>query len=70
MLVSGPDIAVASKLLGHASIAVRSDVRGHLVATIALDAVNGAPNLIARTAHSPEAIEAPSGAGSWRPTGS
>jgi integrase len=49
MLASGADIAVVSKLMGHASIAVTSDVYGHLVGTIAQKAVDGAANLIAHT---------------------
>jgi integrase len=49
MLASGADIAVVSKLLGHASISITADVYGHLVGTVASDAVNGAANLIART---------------------
>ena len=48
MLASGAD-AVVSKLMGHASIAVTSDVYGHLVGTIAQKAVDGAANLIAHT---------------------
>ena len=35
MLASGADIAVMSKLLGHASIAITADVYGHLIGTIA-----------------------------------
>jgi hypothetical protein len=34
-LASGADIAVVSKLLGHASISITSDVYGHLVGTVA-----------------------------------
>jgi integrase len=49
MLASGADIAVVSKLMAHASIAVTSDVYGHLVGTIAQKAVDGAANLIAHT---------------------
>jgi integrase len=49
MLASGADIAVVSKLLGHASISITADVYGHLVGTVASDAVNGAANLIALT---------------------
>ena len=49
MLASGADIAVVSKLLGHASIAITADVYGHLIGTVASDAVNGAANLIRRT---------------------
>jgi integrase len=51
MLASGADIAVVSKLLGHASIAITADVYGHLVGTIAQKAVDGAANLIAHTVH-------------------
>ena len=58
MLASGADIAVVSKLLGHASIAVTADVYGHLVGTIAQKAVNGAANLIARTVHTHQAVDA------------
>jgi integrase len=49
VLASGADIAVISKLLGHASIAITSDVYGHLVGTIAQKAGDGAANLIAHT---------------------
>ena len=58
MLASGADIAVVSKLLGHASIAVTADVYGHLVGTIAQKAVNGAANLIAHTVHTHQAVDA------------
>jgi integrase len=58
MLASGADIAVVSKLLGHASIAVTSDVYGHLVGTIAQKAVDGAANLIAHTVHTHQGVEA------------
>jgi hypothetical protein len=34
-LAGGADIAVVSKLLGHASISITSDVYGHLVGTVA-----------------------------------
>jgi integrase len=54
MLASGADIAVVSKLLGHASISITADVYGHLVGTVASDTVNGAANLIAHTVHTPE----------------
>jgi integrase len=43
MLASGADIAVVSKLLGHASIAITADVYGHLVGTIAQKAVDVPP---------------------------
>jgi integrase len=58
MLASGADIAVVSKLLGHASISITADVYGHLIGTVASDAVNGAANLIARTVHTPEGVDA------------
>jgi len=58
MLASGADIAVVSKLMGHASIAVTSDVYGHLVGTIAQKAVDGAANLIAHTTHTHQGVEA------------
>jgi integrase len=58
MLASGADIAVVSKLLGHASIAITADVYGHLVGTIAQKAVDGAANLIAHTVHTHEEVEA------------
>lgn len=52
MLASGADIAVVSKLLGHASISITADVYGHLIGTVASDAVNGAASLIAsKVAH-------------------
>jgi hypothetical protein len=57
-LASGADIAVVSKLLGHASISITADVYGHLVGTVASDAVNGAANLIAHTVHTPEGVSA------------
>jgi integrase len=56
MLASGADIAVVSKLLGHASISITADVYGHLVGTVASEAVNGAANLIAHTVHTQEAV--------------
>ena len=49
MLASGADVALVSKLLGHAPISITTDVCGHLVGTVASDAVNGAANLIAVT---------------------
>jgi integrase len=58
MLASGADIAVVSKLMGHASISITSDVYGHLVGTIAQQAVDGAANLIAHTVHTHQAVEA------------
>ena len=44
LIASGADIAVISKLLGHASVAITADVYGHLIGTVASDAVNGAAN--------------------------
>lgn len=58
MLASGADIAVVSKLLGHASVAITADVYGHLVGTIAQKAVDGAANLIALTTHTQAGAEA------------
>src|SRR5687767_8262264 len=58
MLASGADIAVVSKLLGHASISITADVYGHLIGTVASDTVNGAANLIAHTMHTPESVSA------------
>jgi integrase len=58
MLASGADIAVVSKLMGHASISVTSDVYGHLVGTIAQEAVDGAANLIAHTVHTHQGVDA------------
>jgi integrase len=58
ILASGADIAVVSKLLGHASIAVTADVYGHLVGTIAQKAVDGAANLIAHTVHTHQGVDA------------
>jgi integrase len=49
MLASGADLAVVSKLLGHKSITITADIYGHLIGTVASDAVNGAANLIAHT---------------------
>ena len=56
LIASGADIAVVSKLLGHASISITADVYGHLIGTVASDAVNGAANLIAHTTHTPEGV--------------
>jgi hypothetical protein len=47
-----------SKLLGHASISITADVYGHLVGTVASDAVNGAASLIAHTVHTPNGVSA------------
>jgi integrase len=58
MLASGADIAVVSKLIGHASIGVTSDVYGHLVGTIAQQAVDGVANLIAHTVHTQQGVDA------------
>jgi len=58
MLASGADVSVVSKLLGHASIAVTADVYGHLVGTIAQQAVDGAVALIVHTVHRSEAVDA------------
>jgi hypothetical protein len=58
MLASGPDIAVVSKLLGHASIAITADVHGHLIGTIAQKAVDGAANLTAHTLHAHQVADA------------
>jgi integrase len=58
MLAAGADIAVVSKLLGHASIAITADVYGHLVGTIAQKAVDGAANLIAHTVHTQHEVDA------------
>jgi integrase len=55
LIASGADIAVVSKLLGHASISITADVYGHLIGTVASDAVNGAANLIA---HTPKGVSA------------
>jgi hypothetical protein len=46
---SGIDIAVVSKLLHHASIAIIADVHDRLVGTIAQKVVDGAANLIAHS---------------------
>jgi integrase len=56
MLASGADLAVVSKLLGHKSITITADIYGHLIGTVASDAVNGAANLIAHTTHTPERV--------------
>jgi site-specific recombinase XerD len=56
MLASGADLAVVSKLLGHKSITITADIYGHLIGTVASDAVNGAANLIAHTTHTPEGV--------------
>jgi integrase len=49
---------VVSKRLRHASIAITSNVYGHLVGTVGSDAVNGAANLIALTVHTPKGVNA------------
>jgi integrase len=54
----GADIAVVSKLLGHASISITADLYGHLIGTAASDAVNGAARLIAHTVHTVEGVSA------------
>jgi hypothetical protein len=46
------------RLPGHAPISITTEVYGHLVGTVASDAVNCAANLIARTVHTPEAVSA------------
>lgn len=56
MLPPGADIELVSKLLGHASISITADVYGHLVGTVASDALNRAANLIAHTVHTPEGL--------------
>ena len=58
MLASGADIAVVSKLLGHASVAITADVYGHMIGTIAQEAVDGAANLIAHTVHTHRGVDA------------
>jgi integrase len=58
LMASGTDIAVASKLAGHASISITSDTYGHLVGTVAQDAVNGAANLIAHKLHTQTGLSA------------
>jgi integrase len=58
MIASGADIAVVSKLLGHASISITADVYGHLIGTVASDAVNGAAALIAHTVHAQQGVSA------------
>jgi hypothetical protein len=62
----GAEIAVVSKLLGHASIAITADMYGHLVGTIAQKAVNGATNLIAHTEHTHQVVDASCGFHPWR----
>ena len=57
LIASHADIAVVSKLLGHASIILTSNVHG-LIGAVASDAVNGAANLIAHTVHTPEGVSA------------
>ena len=48
--------AAVSKLLGHKTIKIPADIYGHLIGTVASDAVNGAANLIAHTVHTPEGV--------------
>jgi hypothetical protein len=55
MLASGADVSVVSTLLGHASIAMTADVYGHLVGTIAQQAVDVAAALIVHTVDTSEA---------------
>jgi integrase len=57
MLASGADIAVLSKLMGHASIAVTSDVYGHMIGTIAQEAVDRVAALIALTVHTQQGVK-------------
>jgi integrase len=49
MIAGGTDIAIVSKLCGHSSISITADIYGHLIGTVASDAVNRAANLITRT---------------------
>jgi hypothetical protein len=58
LMLASADIAVVSKLPGHASISITADVYGHLIGTVASDAVNGAANLIAHTVPTPEGEDA------------
>jgi site-specific recombinase XerD len=58
MIAAGADISVVSKLLGHASISITADVYGHLIGTVASDAVNGAAALIAHTVHAQQGVSA------------
>jgi integrase len=58
VLSSGTDIAVLSKLLGHESISMTSDTYGHLVGTVAADAVNRAAALRARTTPAQSGLDA------------
>ena len=46
----------ARSAAGQASISITADVYGHLIGTVASDAVNGAANLIAHTVHTPEVV--------------
>ena len=47
-IASSADIALVSKLLGHALIAITADVDGLLIGTVVSDTVDGAATLIAR----------------------
>jgi site-specific recombinase XerD len=58
MLAGGADIAVISKLLGHASVALTADVYSHLIGAVGQRAVDGAASLIAHTLHSQEGVNA------------
>jgi integrase len=58
MLAGGADISTVSKLLGHASISITSDIYAHLVAAVGQRAVDGAANLIARTVHTQSGVKA------------
>ncbi len=50
LIAAGVDIAVVSKLLGHASVSITSDIYGHLIGSVSRDAMESAASLIQGTA--------------------
>ncbi len=49
LIAAGVDIAVVSKLLGHSSVAVTSDIYGHLIGSVSRDAANAVAALVPTT---------------------
>lgn len=48
MICSGADIALVSKRLGHASVAITSDIYSHLIGSASRDAANRTASLVPR----------------------
>ncbi|WP_369012381.1 tyrosine-type recombinase/integrase [Demequina capsici] len=46
LLAAGTDIAVVSKMLGHANLAITADTYSHLIAGVATAAANRAADLV------------------------